>query len=134
MRPCSHLVLSLFLAGTAFAQSASHKIPRGMVLVQPTSRNSAGAGQLRVARGKFFSYALPEGWRVGEEGQYALSLVAPDNHALTVMVGNAGLPPNYPPDRFVQEKLMAMRLQRLQVGPARQAAPSAGFHHAYSFL
>ena len=133
MRPCSHLVLSLFLAGTAFAQSASHKIPRGMVLVQPTSRNSAGAGQLRVARGKFFSYALPEGWRVGEEGQYALSLVAPDNHALTVMVGNAGLPPNYPPDRFVQEKLMAMRLQRLQVGPARQAAPSAGFHHAYEF-
>jgi hypothetical protein len=64
-----------------------------------------------VARGRFFSYALPEGWRVGEEGQYALSLVAPDNQALTVMVGNAGLPPNYPPDRFVQEKLMAMRLQ-----------------------
>jgi hypothetical protein len=133
MRPGSHLVLSLFLAGTAFAQSASHKIPRGMSVVQPISRNSAGAGQLRVARGRFFSYALPQGWRVGEEGQYALSLVAPDNHALTVMVGNAGLPPNYPPDRFVQEKLMAMRLQSLQLGPARQAAPSAGFHHAYEF-
>jgi hypothetical protein len=34
----------------------------------------------------FFSYALPEGWRVGEDGQFALTLIAPDNKAITMMV------------------------------------------------
>ena len=76
---------------------------------------------------------MPQAWRVGEEGQFAVSLVAPDNQAFTFMVGNAGLPPNYPPDRFVHEKMMALRPQNLQMGLPRQAAPAAGFHHAYEF-
>jgi hypothetical protein len=38
---------------------------------------------------------------------FALTLVASDNKALNVMVGNAGLPPTYPPAQFVTEKLMA---------------------------
>src|SRR5688500_10584783 len=72
---------------------------------QPTS--SAAPASLQIGSGRYFSYALPEGWRVGEDGQFALTLLAPDNKALTVMVGNAGLPPNYQPGRFVYEKLMA---------------------------
>lgn len=136
MRPNAPFVLAILLAGTGFGQSASQRIPKGTFVVQPTSRTSAptaSPGELRIARGSFFSYALPQGWHVGEQGQFALTLMAPDNQAFTVMVGNAGLPPNYPPDRYVREKLMALRPQDLQVGPPRQTTPAAGFHHAYEF-
>lgn len=36
-----------------------------------------------MASGRFFSYAIPEGWRVGEDGQFALTLVSANNKALT---------------------------------------------------
>jgi hypothetical protein len=49
------------------------------------------------------------------------------------MVGNAGLPVNYPPGQFVYEKLSALRPENLQIGQPRQAAPVAGFAHAYQF-
>ncbi len=88
---------------------------------------------MRLARGQFFAYALPQGWRVGEEGQFALSLVAADNKAITVMVGNAGMQPNYPPGQFVYEKLMGMRPQNLQIGQGMGAQPVAGFPAAYQF-
>ncbi len=106
----------------------------GLVPVSPVpSRAGAPAASLRIGRGRFFSYALPEGWRVGEDGQFALTLVAPDNNALTLMVGNAGYPPNYPPGQFVYEKLMAIQPQNLQLGQPRQARPLGGFGAAFEF-
>ena len=106
-----------------------------MYPVKPVSAGaqSASASNLRIARGQYFNYALPQGWRVGEDGQFALTLVAPDSKAITVMVGNAGLPVNYPPARFVQEKLMAMRPENLRIGQPVQATPVAGFARAYQF-
>ena len=105
-----------------------------MYPVKPVSARPAQAGpSLRIASGQYFSYALPDGWRVGEDGQFALTLLAPDSKALTIMVGNAGLPVNYPPARFVQEKLMAIGPENLRLGPPRGAAPGAGFHHAVQF-
>ena len=47
---------------------------------------------LGIRNSQYFSYAMPPGWRVGEDGQFALTLLAPDSKALTVMVGNAGFP------------------------------------------
>jgi hypothetical protein len=88
---------------------------------------------LRISNGQFFSYALPEGWQVGEDGQFALTLVAPDRKALTVMVGNAGVPVQYPPDRFVYEKLMALQPEGLRLGAPREAAPVTGFARAWQF-
>jgi hypothetical protein len=90
-------------------------------------------GELRIGQGRFFSFALPPGWRVGEGGQFALTLLAPDNLALTVMVGNAGFPLNYPPARFAYEKLSQMQLQNLQMGEPRPARPTAGFRQAVEF-
>jgi hypothetical protein len=101
--------------------------------VKPQAAPPGTPANLQIGNGRYFSYALPQGWRVGEDGQFALTLVAPDNKALTVMVGNAGLPPNYPPARFVQEKLMAMQPRNLQVGPPRAATPVAGFRQAVEF-
>jgi len=95
--------------------------------------NAGAAEQLAIKHGQFFTYALPPRWRVGEEGQFAVSLLAPENRAMTVMVGNSGLAPNYPPDRFISEKLSAMRIQNLQITQGVRAQPIAGFQTAYQF-
>jgi len=132
-------ILSAWTAGCSSSPSSGSAIPPGMHEVKPVATSPGASGataparELTVARGQFFSYALPEGWRVGEDVQFALSLVAPDNKAFTVMVGNAGSPPNYPPDRFVYEKLMALQPQNLRVGNPRRAAPVSGFAQAYEF-
>ncbi len=90
-------------------------------------------GELRVGQGRFFSFALPPGWQVGEDGQFAMTLVAPDRKAMTVLVGNAGMPLNHPAARFAYDKLSAARPQNLQIGQARQAHPAAGFRQAVEF-
>jgi hypothetical protein len=56
---------------------------------------------------------------VGEDGHFALTLMAADSKALTVMVGSSGLPVNFPSDRFVREKLAVLRGQNLQLGQPR---------------
>ncbi|MCE9658923.1 MAG: rhodanese-like domain-containing protein [Burkholderiales bacterium] len=120
------------------AQQAA-TLPQGkFVSVQPVARQPAATparppAELRIAQTRFFSFALPPGWRVGEDGQFALTLVAPDSRALTVMVGNAGMPPRHPAARFAFDKLSAMQMQNLQLGAPRPAAPGAGFAQAVEF-
>lgn len=99
----------------------------------PSSSPSNAGASLRIGQGQFFSFAMPQGWRIGEDGQYALTLVAPDNKALTLMVGNSGYPVNYAPGQFVYEKLMALRPENLQLSQPRQAQPVKGFQYAYQF-
>jgi len=122
-------------AGLATATFAAQPVPRGFTQVTPIARTVAPASPpaLQIANGQFFSYALPAGWHVGEDGQFALTLMAPDNRALTVMVGNAGVPINYPPAQYVYERLMAIRPENLQLGPPRPATPIAGFARALEF-
>jgi len=129
---------SLFLtilAGSAMVQSVAQTLPANVFPVRPITHAARGpaAGQLRIARGRFFSYAMPPTWHVGEDGPYALSLIAPDNQAFTLMVGNAGMFPNYPLDRFVSEKMMAIQPQYLQISAPMQIAPRPGFQHTYQF-
>ncbi len=116
---------------TAGAQQV--RAPQGTFLVRPSTSPPHPAANLTLAHGQFFSYALPQGWRVGEDGQFALTLIAPDNNALTVMVGNAGLPPGYPADQFAYEKLASMQVQALQLGYPQPATPIAGFQQAAAF-
>lgn len=97
------------------------------VPVQPISTS------LQIGRGRFFAYAMPPGWSVGEDGQFALTLIAPDRKALTIMVGNAGVPPNYHPGQFAWDKMMALGPQSLSFGQPQQAPPIAGFAHAFDF-
>ena len=114
--------------------------PSKFVAVTPPAQGSTiganparPAGELRIVQGRFFSYALPPGWQVGEDGQFAMTLLAPDRKAMTVLVGNAGMPLNHPAARFAHDKLSAMRPQNLQIGEARQANPAAGFRQAVEF-
>ena len=88
----STLRFALALLLVSWAPAFSQGVPPGFVEVKPVSRSVVQPPTLRLASGRFFTYALPPGWRVGEDGQFALTLLAPDNKAITVMVGNAGMP------------------------------------------
>ncbi|OUL21037.1 hypothetical protein BV378_27655 [Nostoc sp. RF31YmG] len=90
-------------------------------------------GSLSMRRGQYFNYVVPSGWRVVEDGQFAVVLFSPDNAALTIMVGNSGLPANYNPWQFVYEKLLAMQPYELRIGQPRPAQPIAGCTVAYEF-
>lgn len=109
--------------------------PAGFTVVEPvrSATPTPRPSELRIARSRFFAYAMPEGWRVGEDGQFALTLVAPDNGAMTVMVGNAGVPVNTPPDRFALQKLAAIQPQDLRMANARAAQPASGFRQAAAY-
>jgi hypothetical protein len=86
-----------------------------------------------VQNGRFFRFAVPAGWRVQEEGQFAIVLFAPDNGALTVMTGNSGVPANYPPGQFLYDKLQQLKVTDLRIGPASMARPMAGCSTAWQF-
>jgi hypothetical protein len=126
------------LMGLAACSSGSPAAdyPANMYPVNPNAssgKSDMPPAELRIGQGQFFSYALPAGWRVGEDGQFALTLIAPDNQALTVMVGNSGLMPGYPPAQFVYEKLMSLGPQNLQLSQPRRGQPVTGFQEAYTF-
>ena len=134
MKPISMLLLSALLPGTFHARAVADAAPPHTVVVTPVSRQDAPAeSELQIKRGEHFSYALPRGWKVGEEGPFALTLVAPDSRAFTLMVGNAGMSPSYPLDRYVRERLAAVHPRDLQVGPGRPAPAREGFQHAVQF-
>lgn len=115
--------------------SAFHPVVPVAPVHRAPSMPSAGQApaELRIGQGQFFSYALPSGWRVGEDGQFALTLIAPDSKALTVMVGNSGVPLNVHPGQFAYQKLMALNVQNMQMSNPKPATPAVGFAQAYAF-
>src|SRR5205085_2128030 len=96
----------------------------------PGMTGGAPAG-VATRRGPFFLYAVPQGWEVVEDGQFAVVARAPDQRAITVMVGNAGLPLQTDPGRFLHDKLAQSGLSDLRFAPPRAAAPALGFAHAW---
>src|SRR5437870_1881539 len=123
------VLLWLGLAGLAAGQPETQRIPRNMFAVKPISHApETPPGDLPIVRGRYFSYALPPNWKVGEDAPFALSMLAPDNQAFTVMVGNAGMFLNSSPERFMQNNLMAIRAQNIRFSQGQQVAPRPGFH------
>lgn len=129
-------------ANDTTTELSEEQVPPNMFIVSPieASGNTEDeliethkASELSIGQGRFFSYALPEGWQLGENGQFALTLMAPDKKALTLMVGNTGLPNNYPPAQFVYEKLAAINPENLQISEPQQATPVKGFQSAYEY-
>jgi hypothetical protein len=91
------------------------------------------APQAQMARGRCFAFAIPQGFRLVEEGQFAVVLAAQDNSAITMVVGNCGYPQGYTPAQFAQEKLGFTGVQNLQIGQARPGRPFQGYQEAYEF-
>jgi hypothetical protein len=87
----------------------------------------------QTRQGQCLQYVMPQGWQVVEDGQYAVVLIAPDNSAVTIVVGNSGFPLYYNPAQYVQDTLMGQCQQFQMSRQPRQAQPIAGFHTASEF-
>ncbi len=79
-------------ASTCFAQTTAQGAGAKAV-AQPLP-------QTRIVQGRNFTYALPAGWRVGEEGNHALVLQAGDLSAAVIVYGVSGLDQNLTPPQF----------------------------------
>lgn len=103
----------------------------------PSSPGQHQASPLQVAQGQCFEYALPAGWQVVEDGQFAVVLRDPDGSAMTLLVGNCGYPPGMVhPLAFVHEKLAGLAgpqggpVPQVWLGPPRPGRPLPGFPEA----
>ena len=64
-----------------------------------------------MVRGPHFTYLLPPGWRVGEEGNFALVLRSPDMLAGIIVFGQSGLLFPFSPEQFAHQAMAgAMQL------------------------
>jgi hypothetical protein len=94
------------------------------------------APRIHVVRGPHFSYALPEGWVVAEEGSHALMLRAQDGNAGILVSGVSGLTSWMTPEQFVQMKMPQLaqsngvQMYNLQTLAAQPCRPLAGYNAA----
>jgi hypothetical protein len=81
-------------------------------------------------RGSNFSYLLPHGWRVGEEGPFALVLLGAD--AGIVVFGQSGLMEPLAPEQFAYQAMAGvMRLAPdVRLTNPRPCQPRPGYTHA----
>lgn len=100
-------------------------------MMYPPPPPGSGAGASSVRQGPCFRYTVPAGWSVAEDGQFAVVLIAPDQRAVTTMVGNVGLPNGYNPGQYLMERLSQAGYQNLRFGQMRQAQPAFGFPSAW---
>jgi hypothetical protein len=98
VRP-SFLALALLLSGgAAFAQT----VAPGVSIKAP----SQTAPRTQIVQGRNFTYALPAGWRVGEEGNHALVLQAQDLSAGVIVYGVSGFGQNLTPPQFAYNAII----------------------------
>lgn len=109
------------------------ELPVESTLEEVNSNASTQPAQLRFMEGQFFTYALAPGWQVTEDGQFAVVAIAQDQKAVTIMVGNTGMPANYSPGQYIYERLSAAGYQQLSLGQPRQVKPIQGCSNAYEF-
>jgi len=88
---------------------------------------------LQIERGAYFTFARPAGWQIGENGQYSLSLSAPDAKAIIFMSGNSGLMPDYTPNQYAYQTIMALQPENLSMSNGVNAQPIQGFTYAVGF-
>lgn len=89
----------------------------------------------QLVRGPHFTYHLPPGWTVGEEGPFALVLRSPDFLASVVVIGQSGLMQPMSPEQFAHYEMTAvMRLAAdVRFGPSRPVPPMPGYTQAAAF-
>lgn len=88
---------------------------------------------LETRHGAYFSCVIPEGWLIGEDGQYAFSIYSPDQSAIVAVSGNSNLYPGISPLAYAQQTLMSLQPMNLQVAPLGQRQPVQGFNYAEAF-
>jgi hypothetical protein len=81
-----------------------------------------------VVQGQCFQFVVPAGWRVLEQGQFAVVQADADNQAVSIMTGNCGFLPGYPPLQYAFEKLSGNG--PVQLDRPRPGQPVANFDAA----
>ena len=66
-----------------------------------TTAGAPGSPRIQMVRGAYFTYAMPEGWKLGEEGPYALSLASSEGNAGIIVTGISGLLYPLSPEQFM---------------------------------
>jgi hypothetical protein len=91
-------VALLLLDETAFGQTAA----------PGASNRPPGQAMPRtqIVQGRNFTYVLPAGWRVGEEGNHALVLQAQDLSAGVIVYGVSGFGQNLTPPQFAYNAII----------------------------
>lgn len=83
------------------------------------------------SRGPNFSYTIPSGWRVIEEGNWSVSLRSTDNLAGITVLGQSGLLQPMSPDGYAYQGMTSiMQLQNVRFTRAEQTSPMPGYNSA----
>ena len=82
----------------------------------------------QVVQGQCFQFVVPAGWRVVEEGQFAVVQADVNQQAVSTMTGNCGFMPGYSPLQYAYEKLSTG--SPAQLGQPRPGQPVANFETA----
>lgn len=83
-------------------------------------------GGVQMVRGSNFTFALPAGWRVGEEGQQALVLNSPDGAACVIVFGVSGLGGGVSPEQFAAHAFNLMKFANVSVNGTQPTQPGPG--------
>ncbi|WP_020504586.1 hypothetical protein [Lamprocystis purpurea] len=88
-----------------------------------------------LVNGPHFTYRLPPGWTVGEEGKFSLVLRSPDFIAAVIVFGQSGMMQPLSPEQFAYYAMTGvMRLAPdVQFGPSRPIQPMPGYTHSATF-
>jgi hypothetical protein len=90
--------------------------------MKPTTPN-----QMQQVSGPNFTYLLPPGWFVAEEGKYSLSLRSNDYRAGITVFGQSGLMYPATPDQYAYQVMTSvMHLQNVQFSQPRPIQPMPG--------
>jgi hypothetical protein len=83
--------------------------------------------QSQQVRGPNFTYMLPPGWFVAEEGKYSLALRSQDFRAGINIFGQSGMMYSVPPDQYAYQVMTSiMGLTNVQFGQVHPIQPMPG--------
>jgi hypothetical protein len=82
----------------------------------------------QIVQGQCFQFVVPAGWRVLEEGQFAVVQADANQQAVSIMAGNCGFMPGYNPLQYAYEKLSSGA--PAQLGQPRPGQPVTNFQTA----
>ena len=97
----------------------------------PDPFQSIPSNQPQQVRGPNFTYLLPPGWFVAEEGKYSLSLRSSDQRAGITVFGQSGMMYPMTPDQYVYQVMTGvMQLQNVQFNRPYPIQPMPGYTQA----
>lgn len=96
------------------------------------SRTTSAPVPVQMQRGRYFHFALPQGWRV-QENTNGICLTSPDGQASIMAVGLVGMLQPFTPDQFMLYILNMHNMGNVRVLNGRAIPPAPGCSSAGMF-